>query len=82
MRVKIGSTSLGMDRPMKLHTSPATVAMISGLRTTSPMKPRFDPRDMGQTAAMLNSGTQMPITTAIMSCPCAPMMRSDSASMM
>jgi hypothetical protein len=68
-----------MRNPNKLAVRPEAVAMISGLRTSSRKNPVWACRAMGQTAPMLNSGTQKPISTAIMSKPSGPAKRSTSA---
>jgi hypothetical protein len=80
MRVTVGSSQSGNAKAQQVDTSPDAVARISGLRTSSRRKPRRPWRAIGQTAATLNSGTQTPISTAIICRPCAPASRSASAS--
>ena len=79
MRVTVGARNSGIEKPSRLATSPDAVAMMSGLRTISPMKPRCACRVIGHTAPTLNSGTHTPISTAISCRPCAPSSRSASA---
>src|SRR5256885_4047051 len=63
MREIDGSISAGSFNPSALNTRPDSVPTISGLRTSCPRKCWLLPRAMGQTAAILHSGTLTPIST-------------------
>ena len=82
MRLTLGSSQAGMRKPSKLQISPEAVAKIKGLRTSSRQKLLCAWRAMGHTAAILNIGTQTPISTEISSRPSGPAKRSASASAM
>ncbi len=82
MRVSVGVAQFGTVKPSRLASRPASVATISGLRTSCRAKPLCACRAMGHTAAMLNIGTHTPISTAISNRPCGPASRSASARQM
>jgi hypothetical protein len=81
-RDKAPTSRSGSARPLRLKASPATVAWISGLRSSSRPRPWPPWRASGHTAATLTSGTHSATSSAIQARPWAPAMRSDSASAM
>ncbi len=82
MRLTVGSSQPGIDRPARLAARPAAVARINGLRSRAAPKCAPDSRAIGQTAATLKMGTQKPISTATISSPGGPATRSTRASAM
>ena len=79
MRDKVGSIQVGMLKPIRLAPKPQAVDTIKGLRMISPSRPRSVCRAMDQTEIALNSGTKMPISSAISKLPCGPARRSINA---
>jgi hypothetical protein len=82
MRDKVGSIHKGTLNPAKLNANPPVVAKIRGFRMSSRQKPVSLWRAIGQTAAMLNMGTQKPISSDMSNRPSAPASLSDKAKAM